>query len=326
MSSSKMMKAIRVSELGAPSVLKMASMSIPHPGPGKVLIRVHACGVNPVETYIRSGSFDNPTLPYTPGTDAAGVVEAVGNGVTSVKKGDRVYTTLTDTGSYAEYTVAAADAVHKLPDAVDFAQGAAIGIPYFTAFRALVHKAHVKAGQTILIHGATGGVGIATCQLARAMGLKVLGSAGTADGMKLITKNGAHQAFNHREKGYTDKIMAATGGKGVNVIVEMLANVNLNKDIEMVAKKGHIVIVGSRGTIDIDGWQIMAKEAVIVGVFIFDATREENIECEEYLFSGMEAGWLRPLVGPKYTLDKAAQAHTDIIESPGAFGKMILTM
>ncbi|XP_023152550.2 quinone oxidoreductase-like [Amphiprion ocellaris] len=324
--SSKTMKAIRVSEFGAPSVLKMASVSIPQPGIGKVLIRVHACGVNPVETYIRSGNFEKPPLPYTPGSDAAGVVESVGKEVTSVKKGDRVYTTATESGSYAEYTIAAEDCVHKLPDVLDFAQGAAIGIPYFTAFRALVHKARVKAGQTILIHGASGGTGIATCQLARSMGLKVLGSAGTKDGMKLITKNGAHLAFNHREKGYTDKIMAATGGKGVDVIVEMLANSNLSKDMEMVAKGGRIVIIGSRGPIEIDPVNIMVKEALVMGVLIFLATLEQNKECEEYLFSGMEAGWLRPLVGPKYTLDKAAQAHKDIIESSGAAGKMILTM
>ncbi|XP_022069377.1 quinone oxidoreductase-like [Acanthochromis polyacanthus] len=324
--SSKTMKAVRVSEFGAPSVLKVASVSIPQPGIGKVLIRVHACGVNPVETYVRAGNFEKPPLPYTPGSDAAGVVEAVGKEVTSVKKGDRVYTTATESGSYAEYTVAAEDCVHKLPDAVDFAQGAAIGIPYFTAFRALVHKARVKAGQTILIHGASGGTGMATCQLARSMGLKVLGTAGTEDGTKMITKNGAHLAFNHRKKGYTDKIMAATGGKGVDVIVEMLANSNLNKDVEMVAKGGRIVIIGSRGTIEIDPVNIMVKEVLVMGVLIFLATLEETKECEEYLYSGMEAGWLRPLIGPKYKLDKAAQAHTDIIESSGATGKMILTM
>ncbi|XP_022069380.1 quinone oxidoreductase-like [Acanthochromis polyacanthus] len=323
---SKMMKAIRVSEFGAPSVLKMASVSIPQPGNGKVLIRVHACGVNPVETYIRAGNYEKPALPYTPGTDAAGVVESVGEGVTAVKKGDRVYTIATDTGSYAEYTVAAEDCVHKLPDALDFAQGAAIGIPYFTAFRALVHKARVKAGQTLLIHGASGGVGIATCQLARAMGLKVLGTAGTPEGVKLITQNGAHQAFNHREKGYTDKIMAATDGKGVDVIVEMLANSNLNKDLQMLAKRGRIVIIGSRGPIEIDPVDIMVKEALVTAVLIFYAKPEENKQSASYLFSGMEAGWLRPLVGSKYPLDKAAQAHKDIIESPGAGGKMILTM
>uniref|UniRef100_A0A3Q1BA14 Enoyl reductase (ER) domain-containing protein n=1 Tax=Amphiprion ocellaris TaxID=80972 RepID=A0A3Q1BA14_AMPOC len=324
----RVMRAIRVSEFGAPSVLKVVSgVSVPQPGQGKVLIRVHACGVNPVETYIRTGTHARkPALPYTPGTDAAGVVESVGEGVTVVKKGDRVFTTGTESGSYAEYTIAAEDCVHKLPDALDFAQGAAIGIPYFTAFRALVHKARSKAGETVLIHGASGGVGVAACQLSRSMGLRVLGTAGTPDGMKLITNNGAHLAFNHREEGYTDKIMAATEGRGVDVIVEMLANVNLSKDLQMLAQGGRVTVVGSRGPVEINPRDTMSKESCIMGVALFFATPEETKQCAAQLFAGMEAGWLRPVVGSKYPLDKATQAHHDIIESSGAAGKIVLTM
>ncbi|XP_047225383.1 quinone oxidoreductase isoform X2 [Girardinichthys multiradiatus] len=209
MPGSRLMRAIRVSEFGAPSVLKLCSdVPVPQPGRRQVLIHVRACGVNPVETYIHSGSYARkPTLPYTPGSDVAGVVDAVGEGVTAVKAGDRVFTTATESGGYAQYAVAVDDCVHKLPDALDFTQGAAIGIPYFTAYRALVHKAHVKAGETVLIHGASGGVGVAACQLSRALGLRVLGTAGTPEGMKLALSSGAHLVFNHREEGYTDKIM-----------------------------------------------------------------------------------------------------------------------
>ncbi|XP_067310196.1 quinone oxidoreductase isoform X2 [Pseudorasbora parva] len=208
MATSKLMRAIRVSEFGAPSVLKLCSdMPVPSPGQKEVLIRVHACGLNPVDTYIRSGSFPRkPSLPYTPGLDVSGVVESVGEGVHLLQAGDRVFTTSTVTGGYAEYTVASEDTVHKLPDSLDYKQGAAIGVPYFTAYRALVHKAHAKAGETVLIHGASGGVGIAACQIARAFGLKVLGTAGTSNGMKLVLNNGAHLAFNHREKDYLEKI------------------------------------------------------------------------------------------------------------------------
>ncbi|XP_029970709.1 quinone oxidoreductase-like [Salarias fasciatus] len=328
MSASRVMRAVRVTEHGAPSVLKLsADVSVPQPGSRQVLIRVHACGVNPVETYIRAGTYARkPPLPFILGTDAAGVVEAVGEGVTAVKAGDRVFTTATESGAYAEYTVAAEDNVHKLHDALDFSQGAAIGIPYFTAYRALVQKAHAKAGETVLIHGASGGVGVAACQLARALNLTVLGTAGTPAGMELILKNGAHLAFNHREDGYTDKIMEATKGKGVDVIVEMLSNVNLSKDLQMVAQGGRITIVGSRGPIEINPRDTMAKESSIIGVALFCATPEEKKESAALFFKGMEAGWLRPVVGPKYPLEKAAQAHHDIIESPGAAGKMVLTM
>ncbi|KAM9349296.1 quinone oxidoreductase-like [Symphorus nematophorus] len=328
MSGSRLMRAIRVSEFGAPSVLKLCSdVSVPQPGHRQVLIRVHACGVNPVETYIRAGTYSRkPPLPYTPGSDVAGVVETIGEGVTAVKAGDRVFTTATVSGGYAEFAVAADDFVHKLPDALDFTQGAAIGIPYFTAYRALVHKAHTKPGETVLVHGASGGVGVAACQLSRALGLRVLGTAGTPEGMKIVLNNGAHLAFNHREEGYTDKIMEATGGRGIDVIVEMLSNVNLSKDLQMLAYGGRVTIVGARGPIEINPRDTMAKESSIIGVALFSATPEENKECAALLFAGMEAGWLRPVVGPKYPLDKAAQAHHDIIESPGAAGKMVLTM
>ncbi|TRY87534.1 hypothetical protein DNTS_007091 [Danionella cerebrum] len=318
MATSKLMRAIRVSEFGGPSVLKLSPDQ-------PVLIRVHACGVNPVETYIRSGSYARkPSLPYTPGSDVSGVVEAVGDGVCALQAGDRVFTTGTVTGGYADYTVASEDMVHKLPECLDFKQGAAIGIPYFTAYRALIHKAHAKPGEAVLIHGASGGVGIAACQIARAIGLKVLGTAGTADGMKLVLSNGAHLAFNHREEDYLAQIKDSTGGSGVNVIIEMLSNVNLSNDLKLLDAGGRVMIVGSRGPIEIDPRDTMIKEISITGVALSSATKSETRECAAALYSGMEAGWLRPVIGPEYLLEQVGQAHEDLINSSGASGKMIL--
>nr|AAH90697.1 Crystallin, zeta (quinone reductase) [Danio rerio] len=328
MAASRLMRVVRVSEFGGPSVLKLCSdLPVPSPGQKQVLIRVHACGVNPVETYIRSGSYARtPSLPYTPGSDVSGVVEAVGKGVCLLQAGDRVFTTGTVTGGYAEYTVASEDTVHKLPDSLNYCQGAAMGVPYFTAYRALVHKAHAKPGETVLIHGASGGVGIAACQIARAFGLKVLGTAGTPEGMKLVLNNGAHLAFNHREKGYLEKIKDTTNGLGVNVIIEMLSNVNLSNDLQLLDFGGRVIIVGSRGPIEINPRDTMMKESSVIGVALHFATKSETSECAAALYAGMEAGWLKPVIGPKYTLDKVAQAHEDIINSPGASGKMILTI
>ncbi|XP_061792676.1 quinone oxidoreductase isoform X2 [Nerophis lumbriciformis] len=328
MAGSRVMKAIRVSEFGDPSVLKLcADVKVPQPGKSQVLIRVHACGVNPVETYIRAGaSSRKPPLPYTPGTDVAGVVDSVGDGVTAVKAGDRVFTTACKSGGYAELALATEESVHKLPDTLDFRQGAAIGIPYFTAYRALVQKAHVKAGETVLIHGASGGVGVAACQLSRVLGLRVLGTAGTKEGMELVARNGAHLTFNHREKDYTGQIMEATGGKGVDVIIEMLCNVNLNKDLQMLALAGRVAVVGSRGPIEVDPRDTIRKESSIIGVSLYFSTAAERQECASLVYAGMEAGWLSPVVGAQYPLDQAAQAHLDIIQSAGAVGKMILTM
>ncbi|XP_073213441.1 quinone oxidoreductase isoform X3 [Lepidochelys kempii] len=288
------MRAVKVSEFGGPEVLKLLSdVLLPNPKENQVLIKVQACGVNPVETYIRSGAHARkPPLPYTPGTDVAGVIEAVGEHVTVFKKGDRVFTNGTISGGYADYTVAAADTVFPLSDKLNFKQGAAIGIPYFTAYHALFQKGHAKAGETVLVHGASGGVGIAACQIARAYGLKVLGTAGTEEGMNIVLRNGAHKMFNHREADYIDNIK----------------------------------IVGSRGPIEINPRDTMMKESSIIGVSLFSATKKLMYECETALLAGIEAGWLKPVVGPEYPLEKVVKAHEDLINSSGALGKMVLLM
>uniref|UniRef100_A0A6I8NTX9 Quinone oxidoreductase n=1 Tax=Ornithorhynchus anatinus TaxID=9258 RepID=A0A6I8NTX9_ORNAN len=290
----KLMRAIRVFEFGGPEVLKLQSdVAVPIPKENQVLIRVHACGVNPVETYIRSGTYSRkPTLPYTPGTDVAGVIEAVGEGVTAFQKGDRVFTSSTISGGYAEYAVASDDTVFSLPDQLDFKQGAAIGIPYFTAYRALFHRAHAKPGESVLVHGASGGVGLAACQIARAYGLKVLGTAGTEEGRSIVSGNGAHEVFNHRETNYIDKIK----------------------------------VVGSRGPVEINPRDTMVKESSIIGTALFSSTKEDIRGSAAALQAGMETGWLKPVVGPQYPLEKAAQAHESIIHSNGASGKMILLL
>ncbi|NXR82518.1 QOR oxidoreductase, partial [Pycnonotus jocosus] len=320
------MRAVRVFEFGGPEVLKILSdVLVPAPKENQVLIKVHACGVNPVETYMRSGTHARkPTLPYTPGSDVAGVIESVGEHVTTFKKGDRVFTLETLSGGYAEYAVAAANKVFPLPDKLDFKQGAAIGVPYFTAYRALFQKGCAKAGESVLVHGASGGVGIATCQIARACGLKVLGTAGTEEGMNLILRNGAHQAFNHRDPNYTEKITACTGPEGVNIIMEMLSNVNLDADLQLLSRSGRVVAVGSRGRIEINPRDAMYRESSIIGVNLFLATEEEMRECATAVLDGIEAGWLKPVVGLEYPLEKVAQAHEDLIYSSGARGKMVL--
>ncbi|MGC1087557.1 MAG: NADPH:quinone reductase, partial [Candidatus Acidiferrum sp.] len=191
------MKAILVHQFGGPEVLKFEEVPTPKPADGQVLVRIHGVGVNPYDTYMRSGAYAvKPPLPYTPGSDGAGVVEAVGSGVTKVKPGDRVYVAKTVTGAYAEYTIALESQVHRLPANVSFAQGAGVWVPYGTAYHALFHSAHAHASETVLIHGASGGVGIAGVQFARAMGLTVLGTASSQKGLDLATREGAQQVFN----------------------------------------------------------------------------------------------------------------------------------
>ncbi|HEV2206225.1 MAG TPA: NADPH:quinone reductase, partial [Candidatus Acidoferrales bacterium] len=194
------MKAIVVHEFGGPEVLKYEEIPTPRPEAGQVLVRIHAAGVNPYDTYMRSGTYAiKPPLPYTPGSDAAGEVEAVGSGITKFKAGDRVYTAKTVTGAYAEYALALESQVHLLPANISYTQGAGVWVPYGTAYHALYQCALARAGETVLIHGASGGVGSAAVQLARALGATVLGTAGSDKGLELVKREGAHRAFNHSQ-------------------------------------------------------------------------------------------------------------------------------
>lgn len=322
------MRAVRVHQFGVPEVMKVEKdLPIPVPGDTQVLIKVQATGVNPVDTYIRSGNYARlPTLPYTPGSDAAGVVEAVGEKVTNFKKGDRAYTVRSVSGAYAEYCVAEAMHTGRLSEKLSFSQGAGLGVPYFTAYRALVLKAKLKAGETVLVHGASGAVGLACLQIAKNMGAQVVGTAGTPEGMELVKKLGADHVFNHREDGYTDKIMKATGGEGADVTVEMLSNVNLQKDLEMAKMNGRIAIVGCRGTIEINPRATMAKELNVMGILLMAFTSEEYAECHSFLWKGAEEKWLAPHVCRDYPLEHAAASHTDIINSSGTKGKLVLTL
>ncbi len=200
------MKAIRVHEFGGPEVLRLEDAPTPRPGPGEVLVRMHAIGVNPVETYIRAGTYPRkPALPYTPGNDGAGVIEQVGPEVNQFKIGDRVYTAGSISGTYAEFALCEIAQVHPLPANVSFAQGAAMGTPYATAYRGLFQRGHAKPGETVLVHGASGGVGTAAVQMARARGLRVFGTAGSAEGLKLAREQGGHQVFDHRAPDHFDK-------------------------------------------------------------------------------------------------------------------------
>src|SRR5688572_5131898 len=259
------MKAVVVREFGSPDVLKIEDVPDPTPGPTQVLVRVKAVGVNPVETYIRTAAYvKKPNLPYTPGTDSAGVVEAVGANVTKVKAGDRVYTHGTVTGSYAELTICEESQVHPLAKRLSFEQGAAVGVAYATAWRALFLKAQAKPGETVFVHGASGGVGVAAVQIARASGLRVIGTAGTDKGMKLVRDEGAHEVLNHKEPDYLEKVMPLTGGRGADIVLEMLTNVNLDKDFDILALRGRVMAVGNRGRIDIDPGKLMTKDGMVL--------------------------------------------------------------
>ncbi len=321
------MKAIRVHQFGGPEVLKLEELPDPQPGPEQVVIRVHAAGVNPVDAYIRTGTYVfKPNLPYTPGYDAGGMVTAIGRDVKKFKSGDRVYITESTTGTYAERALADQSKVHPLPDHVSFEQGAAMGVPYGTAYRGLFQRAHAKPGETVLIHGASGGVGTAAVQLARAAGMIVIGTAGSEDGIKLVTEQGAQYGLNHSKDGYLDELMKLTNGQGVNVIIELLANKNLGRDLTVLARNGRAIVIGSRGTVEIDPRNTMGRETDIRGVTLGSTSEPEYREMHAALTAGLENGTLRPLIGKKIPLADAARAQEEIMQPSGAHGKMVLVL
>lgn len=318
------MKAIRVQEFGGPEVLRVMEVPDPEPGPGQVVVRVHAAGVNPVDTYIRSGTYANkPPLPYTPGTDAAGVVEAVGENVERVKPGDRVYTAGSISGSYAEKSLCRENQVYPLAERVSFAQGAGVNVPYATAYRALLRRARAEAGETVLVHGASGGVGIAAVQIARALGMTVFGTGGSDRGRELVLREGAHHVLDHKSPSYLQELMALTRGRGVDVILEMLANVNLGKDLTVLAQGGRVVVIGNRGTVEINPRDAMARDATIMGMVLMNASERELVGIHSALVAGLENGTLRPIVGQEIPLADAPRAHEAVMEA-GAFGKIVL--
>jgi NADPH:quinone reductase len=319
----QVMKAIVVHEFGEPDVMKWEEVTEPVVSAGEVVVRVRAAGVNPVDTYIRSGRYGAMvTPPYTPGIDAAGEVENIGEGVQNFQIGDRVYTAGLTQNTYAERVLVKENQLRRLPENLSFAQGAAINVAYASAYRALFQRAKIQPGESVLIHGASGGVGLAALQLARSGGFTIFATAGSEEGLQLLREQGAHHVFNHREQNYLKKIANATGN-GVDVILEMLANVNLNHDLELLAPRGRVVIVGSRGEVTIDPRHTMAKESAILGMRLFNTPSEDFVEIFDALDKGLNGGSLNPLVGREFSMSEAAHAHEAVME-PGARGKIVL--
>ena len=319
------MKSIRVRSFGAPEVLQCTEVADLVPGMDQILVEIHAAGVNPVDTYIRSGNYGKlPDLPYTPGLDAAGIVRKVGVVAnTQIKAGDRVWLSGTLGGTYSELALCTANQVHPLPEHLTFQQGAALSTAYSTAYRALFQRGNGKPGNTVLVHGATGGVGLATVQFARAAGMRVFATGGTDRGRAMLLDNGAHEALDHTQNDALDRIAERTHGRGPDLIIEMLADKNLGKDLNIVARGGCIVIVGARGSVEINPRFAMQRECDIRGLMTFNATPADIAEANAAIQAGLETGALSPVIAAEFPLAEAARAHVAIM-APGHRGKVVL--
>jgi NADPH2:quinone reductase len=317
------MQAIRVHQFGDPSVLKLETLSDPQPGPTQAVVRLRAIGVNPVDCYIRSGIYGPREFPFTPGYDGAGDVERVGSAVHDFRAGDRVIAYRPPSGTYGERIACDVKHLFRLPAPCSFEQGAAVGVPYLTALVALFQRGRARAGESVLVHGASGGVGLAAVQLAAGAGLRVLGTASTPAGRALVREQGAAEVFDHSANGYLEQIRNATAGRGPDLILEMLANVNLENDLTLLAPRGRVVIIGSRGQITITPRHTMGKNLDVLGMSLNTATEAEIRDGFGRIVEGLEKGTLRPIVAETLPLAEAARAHEKIM-SPGALGKIVL--
>lgn len=323
------MKAIQIKEFGGPEVLEFSEIVVPAISHDDVLVKLYAAGVNPNDAYVREGNyaFLIPELPYTPGFDGAGIVEAVGGNVEHVKPGDRVFVcgviAARNTGTYAQKVAVSANAVRPLPDHISFEEGAALGIPALAAYRALFQRAGIREGETVLIHGASGGVGTLAVQMAKGAQATVIGTASTKEGKELLLSLGADAAIDHVTDANRDALIELTDGAGPDVILEFLANVNLETDLQIIAKYGRIVIIGNRGSIEITPRFAMAKESNLYGMAVFNASVEENEVALQEIAAFLQYGILKPSVGEVYDLEEARTTHEIVLTKKGS-GKMIL--
>ncbi|WAS96794.1 NADPH:quinone oxidoreductase family protein [Nannocystis punicea] len=322
------MRAVRVHELVGPSGLRVDDMPEPQPGPGEVRIAVRAAGVNFPDVLFSYGKYQfKPPPPFVPGLEAAGVVAAVGDGVTAVAVGDRVATTLVH-GAFAEQLVVPATAAVKLPAAVGFELAAATLLTYGTTWHALVDRAGLKAGETLLVLGAAGGVGIAAVEIGKLLGARVIAAASTAEKLKFCREHGADEGIEYTREDLKERSKQLTGGEGVDVVYDAVGGPFAEPALRAIAWQGRYLVVGfAAGEIPkIPLNLVLLKGCQLVGVFwgAF-AAREpaKNHANAERILAAVAAGQLRPHVDATLPFARAGEALTRM-ERREVLGKLVL--
>jgi len=322
------MKAVRIHEYGGPEVLVYEEVPKPEPGPAQILVKVAAATVNPVDVAVREDRFPTPRQPpKILGSDGAGVVEQIGAEVTSVEIGERVAFSglgIGSEGSYAEYAVIAETQVVHLPEELSFTDAAAIGMAFPAAYYALVTRGALREGETVLVQGAAGGVGSASVQLARALGARVLATASGRDAADLVLSLGAEAVIDFRTEDVTERVLELTGGRGVDLIHELVLSANLPMDVEMVAKGGRIVGTGQGpgpdATVPIGA--AIAKDASVLFMNLNNAGRAGVAAIATEVADMVAAGKVRPVIGAELPLAEARRAHEMLARSH--LGKIVL--
>ncbi|UZE14156.1 NAD(P)H-quinone oxidoreductase [Pseudomonas sp. B21-053] len=325
------MTLIEITEPGGPEVLKPRDVPMPTVAAGEVLIRVHAAGVNRPDVLQRAGKYPmKPGMSLIPGLEVAGEVVAIGKGVSEFVLGDKVCA-LTNGGGYAQYCVAPASQTLPIPDGMDWIQAAAIPETFFTVWANLFEMGGASKGQRALIHGGTSGIGTTALMLCREFGVEAFATAGSEEKCDAIRKLGA-KAINYRDQDFAQVIAEKTGGKGVNVILDIMGGSYFNNNVAALAMEGRLVMLGFLGGAHADGVDllaIMAKRAIITGSLLRSRTREEKAAIAqglyEYVWPVLSAGRCLPMIDRVYPFTDAAQAHARM-EAGDHIGKIVLQM
>jgi NADPH:quinone reductase len=320
------MRAIRIQQFGGPEAMGLEELPTPKPGDGQALVRIEAAGVNFIDVYQRTGLYKNP-LPYGLGLEGAGVVEAVGSGVTTVRVGDRVAWTGIP-GSYATHNVVPADKLVTLPAGVDARAGASAMLQGMTAHY-LAHSTYpLKAGDTCVVHAAAGGVGLLLCQMAKRAGARVIGTVSTEEKAKLAREAGAHDVILYTRQDFEAEVKRLTGGKGVQVIYDSVGKDTFEKGFNCLAMRGYMVLYGaSSGPVaPLDPQLLNAKGSLFLtrpSLFHYTASREELVKRAGDVLGWIQKGELKVRIGATFPLAETAQAHRDL-EGRKTTGKVLL--
>ncbi len=320
------MKAIQIKQYGGPEVLKIQDTKIGKPGEGQVLISIKAAGINFVDIYQRRGTYP-VNLPYIPGLEGAGIVEAIGEGVKNVKPGDRV-AYVHEPGSYAEQCLVKADVLIPLPQELSFEQGAAFPLQGMTAHYLIHEFRKIKPNDVVLIHAAAGGMGLLLVQWAKHLGARVLGTTSTEEKAKIAKEAGADEVIIYTKQDFVSEVKRLTNGQGADLIIDGVAKTTFPGNLEAAAYRGNIIIFGAAsGIADPISPNILMQHSLTVSggsLFNYIANKEELSLRAKAVLEGIKKGWLKLRIDHVFPLEKASEAQRKLEERKSA-GKVLLT-
>lgn len=323
-----MSKAIQINAYGGPEVMTLVDVDVAAPGPGEALIKQSACGLNFIDVYMRTGLYPLPQLPWGIGLEAAGTVEAVGDGVSEVAVGDRVAYVAVPAGAYAEARVMAVEKLVKLPDAIDDKTAAGMMLKGLTAQYLLRRTYNVKAGDTILMHAAAGGVGLIVCQWAKHLGATVIGTVGSPEKAALAKAHGCDHTILYRDENFKDRVRDITDGVGVNVVYDSIGKDTFMDSLDSLKPLGTMVTYGNASgpVAAFEPAILAAKGSLFVTrptLFTHIAQRQDLLDMSNDLFGVVGGGQVKIEVNQEYALADAAQAHT-ALEARNTTGSTVL--